>query len=266
MKIRGALALVTGASSGIGAASAKALAGAGARVVLLARTAAALEGVAAEIARMGGTAHVVPVDLTDPDATARAAERVIAEAGVPDLVVNNAGAGQWRSVVETTPQEAREMMAAPYFAAFGVTRAFLPGMLARGTGHLVNVTSPAAYLAIPAAAAYTVARWAMRGFTEALRADLYGTRIRVSLFMPGKVSSAYWQHNPGSEERIPGLGNLIPTLTPDQAAAALVRGIERDRRLIVQPFLLRAFLELHWLCPRLVEWMAWRTGYRRGER
>jgi len=88
-----------------------------------------------------------------------------------------------------------EMMAMPYFAAFYITRALLPAMLRRGSGHLVYVNSPASLVAWPGAAAYTAARWALRGFAEALRADLRGTRLRVSSVIPGKVSSSYFAHN-----------------------------------------------------------------------
>ncbi len=263
MELTGTLVLVTGASSGIGAAVARAAARAGARVALLARSTDALVSLAAEITAAGGHAAAYPCDLTDPAAVARAAAAIGQDLGVPDLLVNNAGAGRWLAVEETPPEEIVSCMAAPYTAAFLVTRAFLPAMLSRNTGMIVNVTSPAGFLAVPGAAAYSVARWAMRGFTDALRADLHGTGLRAMLFMPGKVSSPYFAHNPGSEERIPGLGAWIPTLTPEQAADALLRGVRRDARQVVVPLMLRIFLTLHQIFPRLVEWLTWRSGWRR---
>jgi short-subunit dehydrogenase len=259
--LRGKKALVTGASGGIGAAVARELARRGARVLLLARRREELERVASGLGDRAAAVH--PVDLTDPDAVARVASRITADLGTPDLVVNNAGAGQWKFVDETSPAEAVHMMAAPYFAAFFVTQAFLPGMLARGSGHIVNVSSTASRFVWPGATAYTAARWAVRGFTEALRADLAGSGIGVTLYEGGAVASGYWDHNPGTRERMPGIARLIPLMTADDAARALVDGVERGRRLVVAPALMRLIYLQHRLLPGVVQWLMVRTGYRR---
>jgi len=263
MKVNGSIVLITGASSGIGAATAKAMARNGGRVVLLARTQAALEKVDRDISASGGEAKVYQIDLTDAEAVAKVAKTITAQIGTPDILMNNAGAGRWLFVDETSPAEAVEMMAAPYFAAFYVTRAFLPDMLRRGTGHIVNITSPASRIVWPGATAYTAARWAMRGFTEALRSDLRGSGVRVTLAVLGKVSSAYWEHNPSSEERLPKIARLIPTLTPEQAATAIVQGVERNAREIVAPFMLKIIYMQHAVFPRVVEWMMSSTGWKR---
>jgi short-subunit dehydrogenase len=261
MELRGKKALVTGASSGVGAATARALAAAGARVILLARRQPELERVAATLGDRAAAVHAV--DLTDADGVARVASRITADLGAPDVIVNNAGAGQWKFVDETSPAEAVQMMAVPYFAAFFVTRAFLPGMLARGSGHIVNVSSAASRFVWPGAAAYTAARWAVRGFTEALRADLDGTGVGVTLFEGGTIASSYWDNNPGSRERLPGIARLIPPIPPEEAARAILRGIEGNRRLVVAPGVMRAVYLQHALFPRLVQWLMIRTGYRR---
>ncbi len=130
MKIKGTLTLVTGSSSGIGEATAKAFARQGARsVLLLARTETKLNRVAKEIADDGGHALPFPVDLSDAQAVIRVAEKITREIGTPDILVNNAGGGRWLCVDETSLEEAIQMMAVPYFAAFFVTHAFLPQML-----------------------------------------------------------------------------------------------------------------------------------------
>lgn len=261
MELRGKKALVTGASSGIGAATARALAASGARVLLLARRQPELERVAATLGDRVAAVHAV--DLTDADAVARVASRITADLGTPDIIVNNAGAGQWKFVDETSPAEAVQMMAVPYFAAFFVTRAFLPGMLARGSGHIVNVSSSASRFVWPGATAYTAARWAVRGFTEALRADLTGTGIGVTLFESGAVASSYWDHNPGSRERLPRIAQLMPLLSPEDAARTILRGITGNRWLVVAPGLMRMVYLQHAVFPRLVQWLMIRTGYRR---
>ena len=257
------LAVVTGASSGIGAATARLLAREGARVVLMARTQSALEEVAAKIRAAGGEATAMAADLGDPEAATAACERIVRELGVPDLLVNNAGAGRWLFTEETPPGEAVAMMAAPYFAAFFATRAFLPGMLARRSGRIVNVNSAASKLIWPGAAGYASARWALRGFTEALRQDLAGSGVGVTHFVVGKVSSAYFAHNPGTAARIPTIARLIRTMTPDEAAAALVGAVLRDADEAVVPFMLRFFWMFGSLAPGLTAWLLRRTGARR---
>src|SRR5438552_17278435 len=111
------LALITGASSGIGAATAVAMARQGARVILLARTHSGLEATATEVRKFGGEAWIYPVDLTDATAVERTAKAILTEVGVPDIVINNAGAGRWLPCDQTSPEEAVQMMASPYFAA-----------------------------------------------------------------------------------------------------------------------------------------------------
>ena len=266
MNLKGRTAVVTGASSGIGAATAKEMARRGAHVVLLARSASGLDEVRRAIVAGGGEATALSVDLTDCDAVARVARELKRAVGVPDVLVNNAGAGRWRFIEETEPDEAVAIMAMPYFAAFYLTRALLPDMLARGRGHLVNVTSPAAKIGWPGATAYAASRWAMRGFNEALRADLFGTEIRVTLFLCGKVASPYFANNPGSEERIPALARWVRTLTPDEAARALVDGVEKNRREVITPPSLRLLDVAHRFFPRFVEWLTWRGGWTRASR
>ena len=155
------------------------------------------------------------------------------------------------------------MMAAPYYAAFFVTRAFLPAMLERGSGTIVAMTSAAAWMAWPGATAYTAGRWAMRGFAEALRADLAGTHIRTMLVTLAKVKSSYWENNPGSEERVPGAQSMLPVLTPAQAAAAIIQGIKRDKREIAAPLMLRVTLVMNALFPSVTRRLMTSTGYRR---
>jgi len=260
MNLGGRLALITGASTGIGAATARALAGRGARVALVARSADKLESLAAEI---GEGALACPTDVSDHRAVAQLAERIRAEAGVPDVLVNNAGAGRFLFIEETSPEELVQMTAVPYHAAFFVTRAFIAEMLARRSGRIVNVSTPVAYAPWAGATGYAGARWAMRGFTEALRADLHRTGVGVTLVVPGKVSSEYFTHNPGAEERIPNVVRLMRTLTPEQTAEAIVRAIERERAEVIVPVELRALMLQSRLLPGLTRRVIHRTSAAR---
>jgi short-subunit dehydrogenase len=258
--LRGNTALITGASAGIGAATARAMCRRGARVLLVARSEDKLEALVREL---GDSAAAYPCDASDHRAVAVMAERVQAEHGVPDVVVNSAGAGRWLRIEDTDPEEFLAMAAVPYFAAFFITRAFVEGMLTRGSGWVVNVDSPASQVAWPGAVGYISARGALRGFDAGLRADLRRSGIGVTHMVPAKVSSEYFLHNPGSEERIPTIARLIPALTPEQVAEAICRAVERGRREVVVPSMLRAFYWGERFMPRLTEWLAWRTGARR---
>ncbi len=154
-------------------------------------------------------------------------------------------------------------MAVPYFAAFNVTHAFLPAILKRNSGHFVFISSVGSRFVWPGATAYIAARWAVRGFSEALRADLDGTGIGVTLYESGVVSSHYWEHNPGSHERVPKMGKLVPEVTPEQAANAIVDGVQRNKRHVVIPFMMKLTLWNHALFPWAVQWLMTKTGYRR---
>jgi short-subunit dehydrogenase len=263
MKVQNKLVLVTGASSGMGEGIARAMAKAGGRLVLLARNQAELDRVAGLIKAMGGEAYAFSVDLKDADAVAKVAAQITQQLGTPDILINNAGAGKWRFVDETTPAEAVEMMAVPYFATFNVTHAFLPAMLKRDSGHIVNISSVASRFVWPGATAYTAARWAVRGFTQALRADLDNTNINVTLYESASVKSPYWEHNPGSAEREPGIAIIIPKLSVEEVGTAVVRGVENNKKLIITPFMTKVIYWNHVFFPWLVQWLLIKTGYKR---
>ncbi len=140
------------------------------------------------------------------------------------MLVNNAGSRALaRAVDENEPGESERQMSVPYLAAFELTRALAPAMIERGSGHIVNMTSAAAYFYFPGANGYATARWAMRAFNEHLREDLRGTGVGVTLIVPAEVDSPYFDNNPGSRERVPRIG------APDGHADARVRRRASDQ-------------------------------------
>ena len=235
----------------------------GAHVVLMARGKQALEEKANELNANGGKATAYAVDVSDADAVTAAAKRVMAEVGPVDVVVNNAGIGQWLFIDETTDEQMRAMMAVPAFAAFYVTRAFLPAMIQRGSGQITNVNGPGAFAPWPGSLGYAMARWALRGLTEALRADLHGTGVKVTQVVMGHVASPYYENNPGTTDRVASLDRLIPTLTVEQAGETVTKATETGRREVFAPRMIRLLMGVNRLAPRPMHWLVIKTGASR---
>jgi NADP-dependent 3-hydroxy acid dehydrogenase YdfG len=256
------VAVVTGASSGIGAATARLLAADGWRVVLVARRADRLQGLAGEIATTGGAALVEALDAADGAAMEAMADRVVSTWAPPSLVVNSAGAGIWRFLEETSPQQIVEMIGAPYLAAANACRAFMADMLTEGRGHFIHVGSPASLMPWPGATAYTASRWALRGLHEALSMDLVATGVSSSMIYFGEVSSEYFEANPDSHQYIPGIGGWIPVTSPECCAEVILGVVRRPRRVVFHPFQLRLMWWSASILPALTRWLVARTGRR----
>lgn len=254
------VAVVTGASSGIGAATAKALAKEGWRTVIVARRTDRLHQLAEEIDGSGGRVMTAALDCADGAAVAAMADRVRAAWGPPSVVVNSAGAGVWRFLEETAHDEIDSMIGAPYLAAAHTSRAFLGGMIDTGRGCLIHVGSPASIIPWPGATAYTASRWALRGLHEALRQDLRGTGVSSSLVYFGEVSSEYFQANPDSHEHIPSVGSFIPVSTPERCAEVILDVVRRPRPVVFFPFALRLLAWNAALAPGPTRWLIARTG------
>jgi uncharacterized protein len=266
MNLAGKTVLITGASQGLGAATARAMAARGAEVLLLARSEDKLREVATTIEGSGGRAHVYPVDLADLDAVVATADAIKTHKLLPEVIVNNAGIGRWLFIEQTSLEEMQAIMAVPYFAAFAVTKAFLAEMAERGSGNVCNIYSPGAWFPFPSSVAYTAARWALRGFSAALRVDMRGTGVTVTDIVLAKIASNYWENNPGSEERLPWVSRLIPTLSVDQAAAIVTRAVERERREATGPLMYSLFHQIGRPFPRFVHWCVCFSGAKRPSR
>ncbi len=182
MEIRGKRVLITGASRGIGESFARAFAGAGATVALVARTEDAIRALAAEL---GGTAH--PADLSDPKQVATLISHVEDEAGPVDVLVNNAGVGVPAAFTDAPDEDLRQVTEVNYLAPAELCRQAIPRMLRRGGGHIVNISSNAGCAVVPGLVAYCASKAALSHFTAGLRADLRGLPIGTTLVELGPI-------------------------------------------------------------------------------
>ena len=158
-------------------------------------------------------AEAFPADIEDVEQVLALGAAIRERVGVLDVVVNNAGAGRFLYLEETEPHELETMTAMSYSAALFVTQEFLPDMLHRRSGWIVNVNSPVSRMLWAGATGYAGARWALRGLAAALRQDLRGTGVGASEVVPAKVDSEYFVNNPGAEQRVPKVDALIPRAT-----------------------------------------------------
>jgi len=262
MDFKERLVLITGASSGIGAATAKEFAKHNAKVLLLARREEELKKIAIEIKQNGGYAKFYVVDISDYKSVEKVAKKIKKEIGVPDIIFNNAGIGIWKFVEETSPEEVHALMTV-YFGAFFITRAFMPEMLKRNSGHIINMSSAASVLQFPGLTGYISAHAAMRGFNNALRVDLYDTNIKTTLVSLAKIKSTFWSNNPGSEERYTKIAYLMGVPTVEHVAKKIVKGAYKGKKVVVIPFLLRPAQFIGLIFPSFMRWILCKTGYKR---
>lgn len=231
-RFRGSKVLVTGASSGLGKALAGEAAARGARQVLMvARTRDTLEAAAHELGAAWPHTEFLPfvADVTDPASVQAMADEVLASRGTPNVLINNAGVGAWHHVEEDDAGDIQTHTACPYMGAAWVTRAFAPSMVERGSGHVVNVTSAASIAAFRGAVTYGASRWAVRGYSRYLRADLSDRGVGVTLLNAAEIEdTAYFSDAPGkagaiSRSRIPALFQLGVVRWASYDAAATAR-------------------------------------------
>jgi short-subunit dehydrogenase len=201
MQIAGSKILVTGASSGIGAALAPVLAARGATVGIVARRADRLAEVQAECKACGAEATVWTRDLGDLDATAALADDVLAAWGTVDCVVNNAAIPKRVRATDLTMDEVEETMRVNFLSPAQLTLALLPHWLERQDGLIVNVSSMGGRVPIANEAAYNASKFALAGWSEALRIDLEGTGVGVKLILPGPIDTEIWDQ-PGNEDAL----------------------------------------------------------------
>ena len=222
MEYRGCVALVTGASSGIGAEVARAFAERGARVVGVARRRERLEHVIAACDERTPGASALVGDLAEPGFPTRMIERTLERHGRLDVLVNNAGVPLRRHVCQLSGEDLERALRVNYLALAEATLAALPAMLAAGTGHVVNISSFAAVVTPPREAAYAASKAAVDGFTQGLWVDLADSGVQAHLLHVGPFDTEIWQGGDPPVYR----GRRYP---PARAAEAVFAAIERGR-------------------------------------
>ncbi len=191
-RIKGKLALITGASAGIGLACARRFAADGVNLVLWARRGDRLKEAAAELAKTGVRVRTDVVDVRDRAAVNRAAEALIKAGAVPDILLNNAGlAAGLAKLQDGDPDDWDRMIDTNLKGLLYVSRAFLPAMVARGTGHVVNIGSTAGHQVYQMGNVYNATKFGVRALTEGMNLDVAGTKIRVASVDPGHVETEF---------------------------------------------------------------------------
>jgi NADP-dependent 3-hydroxy acid dehydrogenase YdfG len=224
--LRGQWALVTGASRGIGFATARALATEGASVALLSRSATALERAAAEIGSRGGHVVALAADVSDVVDAQSAVDAAIRHYRcAPDIVVNSAGLFELAAIADTDPDAFTDALQTNLIGPFAVIRAVLPGMRQRGRGNVVTIGSIADRVIYPENGAYAASKHGLRALHEVLRAELRGSGIRATLVSPGPVDTPLWDEvDPDSRE---GFTPRAEMLRPEAVADAVLWAVTR---------------------------------------
>lgn len=248
----GKTALITGASSGIGAAAARLLAERGLTVLLTARRAERLEQVAAQITAQGGHAHLFPADLADPAQRLDLLSRVQTAFGCPDALVNNAGFGWYGYLHEMPWETAREQIEVNLSAPVHLTRLLLPDMLARRSGVIVNISSIAGGMPNQGVAIYAASKAFLDSFTTSLHRELVGSGVSAGTVRPGPVASEFFDE----ARRLPN-GRSVPAeqfaVPPEQVARAVWSMLRRPRRCIYVPGILALTPWLEHLFPWAID-------------
>ena len=247
--------IVTGASSGIGAAVAKQFAREGYRVVLAARRIERLESMADEIEAGGGQALVVQTDLFQFEDIQNLVAATISQYGQVDVLVNNAGFGRLKWLEQLDPaKDIQAQLQINLTATILVAREVLPHMIERRSGHIINMASLGGFVATPTYTTYSASKFGVRGFTEALRREVGVYGIHVTGVYPGGVRTEFKEHT-GTDRKT---GRTTPAslrLEPEDVAQAILKVVDHPRRTVILPWQMRFVVWANSHFPGIVDWI-----------
>ena len=249
MQLRDKRILLTGASGGIGAALAHEFAVRGARLGLAGRDEELLRRLAERLTEQGGVASVLVADLTDEEDRKRVIESMGRTHGGIDVLVNNAGLGAFEDFLAHDPSDLDRLLALNIAAPMHLTRALLPQMLTRGSGRVVNVGSVFGSIGFACFAAYSASKFALRGFSEALRRELDGSGVGVTYVAPRAVRT------PFNSEQVYAMAEQVGMHMddPEYVARRIAEAVETDRSEVYLGFPESLFVRINALLPRLVD-------------
>lgn len=257
--------IITGASDGIGRATAILFANKGLDVLAVARREEKLLDLIKEFDQIkdqgAGKIHFFCADVGVEESVQALVKHCQEINFDVDIIVNCAGAGRWLYLHETPPQEARQMMAAPFWGSYLMSHFFLPQMLKKNSGHIIDLSTPASIFPWPGATMYTAVRSALTGMARALRADLYGTKVHASLLIPGEVKSSYFEINTGAYERMPSISKMFPVMEVEDVAQELWKIAKKNRsQEKIAPFILRLVQLFGRFFPKTVQFFITSSG------
>ncbi|SCW75825.1 hypothetical protein SAMN04487970_104137 [Paenibacillus tianmuensis] len=253
MDFQGKIAVITGASSGIGALMAQMLAQRGAVPVLMARSEQKLAEASAKIQGQHG---VYRLDVTSAEQVTATMERVIAEYGRIDILINNAGYGVFDPFVTAPLSEFESMMDVNYMGTVRCTKAVLPSMLKQGSGHIVNIASMAGKIGSAKSSGYSATKHAVLGLTSCLRQELVGTGVRLTAVNPGPIDTPFFDRADPSGSYVKNVQWFM--LKPERVAQAVLEAIVRGTPEVNLPFMAAAGVKLYQLFPRLFDRVAYK--------
>ncbi|MGB9672776.1 MAG: SDR family NAD(P)-dependent oxidoreductase [Anaerolineales bacterium] len=245
--------LITGASSGIGEATARIAAQKNYRIFVTARRAERLERLCSEINTNGGEASFYPADLTDSSQIPTLVEEVMKRYASVDVLINNAGFGRLRWLEQLDPiEDIAKQIQLNLIAAMQLTRYVLPIMIQNHQGHIININSLAGLIATPTYSVYAASKFGLRGFSEALRREVKVYHIKVSGVYPGGVDTEFVQHA-GIERKTSVQTPAWMRLNAMQVAKAIVDLIRRPKRQLIMPGYMSYLVWINQIFPGFVD-------------
>jgi NAD(P)-dependent dehydrogenase (short-subunit alcohol dehydrogenase family) len=264
-ELRGKVALVTGAGSGIGRATALALADEGCRLVVCDIAEGPLQAVSAELSAKGSLLLAARVDVSKRAEMEAFAAQVHALVPAVDVLVNNAGVGLSGGLLDTTLEDWEWILSINLWGVLHGLHCFVPRMAARGAGHVVNVSSGLGLVAAPEVIGYCTSKFAVTGLSESLRAELGPKGVGVSTICPGFIRTAIFRdtraRGVGGEEKRAKIARLVEQrgATPEKVAAAIIDAVRGDKGVV--PVALEAWVSwwlkryVPWVLPPLLRWI-----------
>jgi short-subunit dehydrogenase len=253
--LNGKVVVITGASSGIGAASAHLLAAQGCKVILIARRLDRLNELADEIKREGGTAISFQVDLADLEEIHSVAVKISHAVDQVDILVNNAGFGRllWLEDLDLE-KDIGAMVYVNLLGTIYLTRLLLPGMISRKQGHIINLASVASFIGTPTYTVYAATKFAIRGFSEALRREVNWWGIKVSAIYPGGVDTEFMEHTGRKRKPEITTPNWL-LMSADEVARTVLKVAKRPRRMVLMPWPMILAVWANALFPGIIDWV-----------